>query len=97
MEKAAAELAAIRKAIAGAGYDPADDTFVPGPGNDTIYDRSGVEGGGNKIFVWNIGDGANTVAAAPHQGIVSCRQEPVKNGRRGQRKLPPICICSSPP
>jgi hypothetical protein len=37
------------------------DTFVGGAHNDTIYARSDVEGGGNKTFVWNIGDGYDTV------------------------------------
>ena len=43
--------------FAGAG----DDTFVPGIGNNVIYARSNVEGGGNKTFVWNVGDWNNTV------------------------------------
>jgi uncharacterized protein YjdB len=38
-----------------------DDTFVPGPGNDVVYARSTVEGGGQKTFVWNTGDGNDTV------------------------------------
>jgi Ca2+-binding RTX toxin-like protein len=42
---------------AGAG----EDTFVPGPGNDVVYARSTVEGGGQKTFVWNAGDGNDTV------------------------------------
>jgi len=38
-----------------------DDTFVPGPGGNVIWARSNVEGGGNKTFVWNIGDGSSTI------------------------------------
>jgi uncharacterized protein YjdB len=37
-----------------------NDTFVGGTDSDTIYARSNVEGGGNKTFVWNIGDGNDT-------------------------------------
>jgi Ca2+-binding RTX toxin-like protein len=42
---------------AGAG----EDIIVPGPGNDVVYARSTVEGGGQKTFVWNAGDGNDTV------------------------------------
>jgi Ca2+-binding RTX toxin-like protein len=41
----------------------ADETFVPGSGINTIYARAEVsnEGGGQKTFVWNVGDGHTTV------------------------------------
>jgi len=37
------------------------DIFVGGPGNDIIHARSNFEGGGKKIFAWNVGDGHDTI------------------------------------
>jgi Ca2+-binding RTX toxin-like protein len=37
------------------------DVFVPGPGVNTIYARTSYEGGGQKTFVLNTGDGDSTV------------------------------------
>ena len=37
------------------------DIFIPGPGGGRIYARSTHEGGGKKIFVWNVGDGNNRI------------------------------------
>ena len=37
------------------------DTFVIGTGHDTIAARSNVEGGGQKVFVWNVGAGDATI------------------------------------
>jgi hypothetical protein len=41
----------------------ADEVFVPGPGNNTIFTRSNAidEGDGQKIFQWNINDGVDTI------------------------------------
>ncbi|MCL1876390.1 MAG: hypothetical protein FWF87_09060, partial [Synergistaceae bacterium] len=39
----------------------ADEVFVPGRGNNTIYARAAIEGVGKKTFVWNVGDGNFTV------------------------------------
>jgi Ca2+-binding RTX toxin-like protein len=40
-----------------------EDTFVPDPGNDTVYARSNnaTEGGGKKVFRWSAGDGNDTI------------------------------------
>lgn len=38
-----------------------EDAFVGGPGNDVIYARASNEGAGKKVFVWNEGDGHDTV------------------------------------
>jgi uncharacterized protein YjdB len=38
-----------------------EDILVGGPGNDTIRARSNQEGGGKKTFVWNTGDGNDTI------------------------------------
>jgi Ca2+-binding RTX toxin-like protein len=38
-----------------------EDTFAGGPSADTIYARSTSEGGGKKVFLWNAGDGNDTV------------------------------------
>ena len=40
---------------------PGDDTFIGGPGNDYIRDRTDYNGGGNNTFVYNRGDGHDTV------------------------------------
>jgi Ca2+-binding RTX toxin-like protein len=37
------------------------DTIIGGPDNDTIYTRYNVEGGGKKVFIWNLGDGEDIV------------------------------------
>jgi Ca2+-binding RTX toxin-like protein len=37
------------------------ETVIGGPGNDTIYARAASEGAGKKIFVWNPGDGNDTI------------------------------------
>ena len=39
----------------------AEEIFVPGPGNSSIYSRTNFEGGGRKIFKWNIGDGHHEI------------------------------------
>jgi Ca2+-binding RTX toxin-like protein len=59
----------------------ANEVFVPGRGNNTVYARAAFDGVGKKTFVWNSGDGNITVnydnpARVPGDGLAILRFGP---------------------
>jgi Ca2+-binding RTX toxin-like protein len=63
------------------GYDNTDDTLIGGQGNDVLYGG----GGGRDTFMWNIGDGNDTILDASSRDSLQLGEGINRNTLRFER------------